>query len=85
MWVLNQDGLCCVKTDALALDPSEIMSEEKRKNGVRVWGSTADHDYVLGVYHDLDEAKTVIKEFFDLPDGTTKYAMPPAKSSKEVQ
>ena len=61
MWVVNQDGLAVAKVDALALDPAEVMKKDTKV--FRVWGSVADHDFVMGAYQSLDEAKQVLEEF----------------------
>lgn len=77
MWVVNQDGIGIVKTEALALDIADI------KNGIaRIWGATADHDYVMGVYGSIDEARGVIDDFKSaVLRGQKVYMMPKAKEA----
>lgn len=77
MWVVNQDGIGIVKTEALALDIADI------KNGIaRIWGATADHDYVMGVYGSIDEAREVIDDFKTaILRGQKVYTMPKAKEA----
>lgn len=87
MWVKNQDGIAVVEVQALALDPSELVSEEKRKNGVRVWGSINDHDFVMGVYKTVEEAIAVLKDFYHAINlGNKTYNMPPrGANEKDIQ
>lgn len=83
MWVVNQDGIAVVHTDALAIDPADIQ----HANGVRLWASTADHDYVMGMYGSVDEAIEVLSEFRTaILKGQKTFMCPKAKpiESKEV-
>ena len=61
MWVKNQDGIAVVSVDALALDPAEILKKDVKN--VRIWGSIADHDFVMGVYDTVEDAKAVLNDF----------------------
>ena len=91
MWVKNQDGLAVVQVDALAVDPAEILNfdpENKDRRAIRIWGSISDHDFVMGVYHDIEEAKEVLSSFVHaiISRNTTVFEMPRAvKQLNEVQ
>lgn len=65
MWVINQDGIAVVQVQALALDPAEVMNfgkDDKHKT-IRIWGSINDHDFIMGVYGDVEEATDVLIAF----------------------
>lgn len=90
MWVINQDGLAVVQVGALSLDPAEVINFDpanKDHSFIRVWGSINDHDFVMGVYYDIEEAKEVLNSFVHhiiLSDGP--FRMPKAvKQHNEVQ
>lgn len=75
MWVVNQDGLAVVEVNALALDPAEVLKEDTKV--FRVWGSIADHDFVMGTYNSLEEAQLVLNEFTQAINGDSKvFRMP---------
>lgn len=87
MWVKNQDGLAVVEVQALALDPTDFTKPDIKN--VRVWGSISDHDYIMGVYNTLEDAKAVLADFAHaiISRNTTVFVMPRAidVQSKEVQ
>lgn len=86
MWVKNQDGIAVVNTDALALDPAEILKEDVKS--VRIWASIADHDFVMGVYNTVEDAKAVLKDFANaVANKFELFEMPKADEmpAKEVQ
>ena len=85
MWVINQDGIAVVQVQGLALDPTEVMNEEKRKNGVRIWGSISDHDYIMGIYPTVEDAMQVLALFsIAVSQCENTFTMPKAKNDKEV-
>jgi hypothetical protein len=80
MWVVNQDGIAVVQVDGLALDPVEIANNKI----VRVWGSTADHDYVMGTYGSIQEAIEVLDDFKSaVVKGQKVFTCPKAKKVEE--
>ena len=82
MWVMNQDGLTAIEINAMAIDAAEILNN-KNEGKIRVWGTTSnEHDYLLGVYNNIQDACSVIKEFAQVAaEGKTKlYQMPIAFS-----
>lgn len=81
MWIKNQDGISVVKADALALDPVDV----KQSKQVRLWASTADHDYLMGVYNDLNEAIEVLDDFkSSIVKGAKVFVMPKARKDEET-
>lgn len=75
MWIVNQDKIAVVEADALALDPADIKQSHK----VRLWASTADHDYLMGVYNSIDEAINVLDDFkSSIIKGAKVFVMPKA-------
>lgn len=91
MWVKNQDGLAVVEVQALALDPAEIQNfnpESKDHKVIRIWGSINDHDYVMGVYYDIEEAIEILADFVHaiISRNSAVFVMPKAvKQPNEVQ
>ena len=71
MWVKNQDGIAVVSVDALALDPAEILKKDVKN--VRIWGSIADNDFVMGVYDSVEDAKAVCNSCHDRFVGNVGY------------
>ena len=86
MWVKNQDGIAVVSVDALALDSAEVLKKDVKN--VRIWGSSAEHDFVMGVYDTVEDAKAVLNDFTNaVVNKNELFEMPKADeiSVKEVQ
>ena len=90
MWVINQDSIAVVEVQSLALDPAEVCNfgKDDAHKTLRIWGSIADHDFVMGIYGSLEEATEVLIDFASHVqyDSDKPFTMPKSKilNNKEV-
>lgn len=97
-WVLTQDKIGVVNVSGFSIDMTDFIKsnkeieEEKRPKFYRIWGQSADHDYVLGAYKELDKALEVIGQFAEhiksnenALSGTSIFEMPQDPAFTQVK
>ena len=92
-WILTQDKIGVINVTAFSIDMTDFIKsnqeieEEKRPKFYRIWGQSADHDYVLGAYKDLDKALEVIGQFAEhvKKDDTKMFEMPQDPAFTQVK